>query len=117
MNDHLELSAMRWLAWDRNQNRELYLDKWPRQFYFLVPEEIGPAIKQELPPLAGLAYTKRGWTEVHVHTVAPINRHSKKIGLVQWMRMMQGMRNHLMVSEINNYSLRHPSICTPEHQI
>lgn len=67
------------------RNRDLYIQWFPRQFYFLVPERLVEKVARELPPWAGLMQ-QRDYC-AFVHTEAPVNKLARKANLKECVHM------------------------------
>jgi len=76
---------------------EVSNEKWPRNFWYLVPHELADKIKPLLPPWAGLL---RGPTEGEVQSVwsvvtAPQNKASKPLDQQEFERLAHCMSNQI----------------------
>lgn len=72
--------------------REMYLQQWPYQFYFLVPEALVAKIQPLLPSYAGLMSDT--FYYVRVHKVAPVNKESRRLTVSECVRLARCMANH-----------------------
>jgi hypothetical protein len=77
------------------RNRDLYPNRHPKQFYFLVLPEMVEKVQQELEPHAGLM-TVRGDVDIYVIKPAPVNRLSQRLSLREAVHLAHLMSNHLM---------------------
>ncbi len=75
------------------QERERFLDRWPRQFYFAVPESLVEKAKAELPPFAGLIAVNG--TLVRVEVDAPVNERAVKLSTQRCVRLAECMANQI----------------------
>lgn len=75
-------------------NRDQMLSRWPKLFYFMVPDSMAPRVLMELPEWAGLL----GGTDSHVlrvHRESPANLQSKRLTLKQCCHAVQLIVNEL----------------------
>jgi hypothetical protein len=76
-------------------NRVFYMPNQPRQFYYLVPQDLVEQVKTLLPNWAGLMTTDSvGWITVLVKS--PVNSESKKLGVKDCARLSRMMTSHMM---------------------
>lgn len=80
-------------------NREMWIQKQPKQFYFFVPEAISDRCLAGCPEWAGLAKLLPDGYRLHVVKEAPINSSSKRLTLKECIKMF-----HLMSNQIVSFS-------------
>jgi hypothetical protein len=77
----------------REENyRAVHAHRLPKEFYYLVPKELGDSVREKLPVWAGLLT----WNGVTVSTVvvAPVNRESKRLDLKESVKLARAIANH-----------------------
>jgi hypothetical protein len=79
-------------------NRHLLLDRWPYQFYFLVPHQLRQKAANELPTYAGLM-TSYGNCAVEVVKSAPVNKEALKLSFKECVHLAALMANQLCATE------------------
>jgi len=93
---------------DFMSRRDTFLHRFPRQFYFLVPEELAEQVRAELPPFAGLLTPPRpmsgGW--VHVVAPAPVNSHATRFSLKEMVKVGHLMSNQNVATLLTLARLR-----------
>jgi hypothetical protein len=72
------------------QNRELHLDKQPRQFYYLTPAELRQKIEPIIPDWAGYMI---GSHCIEVIKEAPVNRKSARLSVRECLRVPRLINN------------------------
>lgn len=82
-------------------NRELYLPRWPKRFWFLVPPELAERVRPMLPDYAGLL---RGPTSDEVQQLvcvqqAPVNKASEPLTTKEMVRLAQCMANQILSNQ------------------
>lgn len=73
-------------------NRDIYIDRWPYQFYFLVPLALKNKVLPILPSWAGLMTDESFY--VQIEKVAPINKLSKRLTVKECLRLARNLANH-----------------------
>lgn len=76
-------------------NRDVNITEMPKQFYYLMPKVLAEKLLSKVPEWAGLMYSESGYTCTVLKT-APVNRLSKKLSLVECVKMCRCMVNHTM---------------------
>lgn len=76
------------------RNRDVWIDRWPKQFFFCVPESMLTRALEELPEYAGLLSLRDGW-RLNVEKEAPVNYKSKRLDLKQCLHAVQLLTNQL----------------------
>lgn len=84
-------------------NREHYLDRWPRQFYYAVPKAMVEKVKSELPPWAGLLQVDGSLVELIVD--AEINKAARKLTFKQCARLAKCLSNQIACMAANSFQL------------
>jgi len=84
------------------RNREVMLKFFPKQFYYLVPENIAATVEAVLPDWAGLLVAgEDGWYGAKVIRVAPVNKLSQRLTLNECVRLAHQMGNYVLSTEIS----------------
>lgn len=86
-------------------NREFYLKHQPRQFYYLMPEDLGKKMADKIPDWAGLMISRFD-PKVEIMKIAPVNKESEKLDIKQCVRLARLMTNHMMGYALNLNSNR-----------
>lgn len=76
------------------QNRPHFLERWPKQFYFLVPDEIAVRASLLVPEWAGLAKLVDTYKFVVVKQ-APVNTASKRLTTRECVKLFHLLSNQL----------------------
>lgn len=74
-------------------NREHFLERWPKQYYFAVPPKMKDKVLAELPEWAGLLVVEH--FNVTAAKVAPINKSARKLTVKQCCRLAECMANQI----------------------
>lgn len=80
------------------RTRDIQLDRWPRQFWFLVPSDILDQVRPLCPKWAGLASLYDGYN-LMVVVPAPANPGARRLSTKQLARMFHLLSNQLMACE------------------
>lgn len=88
------------------QNRHKFLDLQPRQFWYLMPDEVAAKVQDEIPDWAGLMVNDPNWFGVKVIKKAPPNNQSKKLSLEECVRAVTHQTNFILSLESENDRLR-----------
>lgn len=86
-------------------NRHLNLHRWPKQFYFLVPQELSERVLPEIPEWAGLAIDKGCGFEVL--KTSPTNKDAKKLSVRGCVELAHLMGNEIVSLREQLQSFRH----------
>lgn len=95
--------------------RELWIERWPKQFFFMVPAEISKKVEAELPEWAGLL-TFNGHGIPVVSKDSPNNLKSKRVTMKGAVALARMASNQIMslAKQLNNERARnggkHPEI-------
>lgn len=73
--------------------RDTWISRWPKQFYFAVPENLSEKVLAELPEWAGLLSVDHAVTCVKR---APANKAAKKLTIKQCAHFAELMANQIM---------------------
>lgn len=92
------------------RNREFFLEKWPKQFYFAIPKTLQPKIEPLVPEWAGLLLVD-GYV-VTVAKVAPVNRAAKKLTIKQCVKLAELMSNQISAQATALIGKTHNSACS-----
>jgi len=84
-------------------NRELLLDKQPRQFYYLMPPRLATKLATEIPDWAGLM-TADHYSAMVIKD-APLSRESKRLTVKECLRMVKLLSNHLIAAEESKWNV------------
>ena len=79
----------------RTKRREFYAEKFPKQFYYLVPEPLAEKCLAELPDWAGLMTSRNGHYRPEMLKVSPVNTSSKRYSVRECCVL-----SHLMANQI-----------------
>jgi hypothetical protein len=83
------------------RNRAVFLDKFPYEFWFLVPTLLVAKVKKELPDYAGLlSPTESEQYPVAVEVAAPRNHESKRLTLKECVKLARCLANHICALEV-----------------
>lgn len=94
-------------------NRHLFLDRWPKQFYFAMPEKLASRVQFDIPEWAGLL-SVRGTNQVEVLLKAPINRQAKKLTIKQCAHFAELMANQIIAQQ-QSLECKRESMIDPSH--
>lgn len=86
-------------------NRDFYLEKQPKQTYYLMPETIAIKVYNRIPEWAGLMSVPHENT-VNILKIAPTNKASTKLTLKECVKMTRAMTNHMMALALAHSSLK-----------
>ena len=75
-------------------NRRFTLDYQPRQFYFLMPQQLAERMLPEVPDYAGLMAAD--YLTIRVIKPAPINEASRRLTVKETVRFCELMANQLV---------------------
>jgi len=78
------------------RHRDLYLPRFPKEFYYLMPEEL--AEKVSVPEWAGLLKSNK-WGCVELLKPSPRNKESKRFTLKECVRLAHMISNNLICTE------------------
>lgn len=78
----------------------------PRQFYYMMPPDLGAKLLPEIPEWAGLMVQRREYSLVDVLKRAPVNKESAKLTVKQCARLARMMTAHVMGYAIANNSIK-----------
>ncbi len=87
------------------KNREVYLNKAPRQFYYLMPAALAEKLKDKIPEWAGLMKPSPNGYTVEVVKIAPVNDRSEKLTIKECVKLARCMTNHMMSYAQSNATL------------
>lgn len=89
-----------------------HLEMAPKQFWFLVTEDMVEKCKNELPDYAGLMTIRRGF-QIEVVKQAPINSMSKKISLKEGLVVMRnaGAQIVSMMDRVSSHGWENDLFC------
>jgi len=71
--------------------RDMYIDRFPRQFYYLVPSELENKVAAEVPEWSGLMKCSHA---IEIVRRAPINFKAKRLSVKECLKMVRSMANH-----------------------
>lgn len=86
------------------RNREDYLHRWPKQFYYFVPEALALKVQPLVPDWAGLA--KSNGVTFEVVKVAPDNNLSRRLNVKECAQLFRCQSNQLAAAESNLERMR-----------
>lgn len=82
-------------------NREYFLEQWPRQFYYLMPDGLAGKLESELPEWAGLLAAEiESPFRRRVVRSAPVNRASKRLTVKETIRLVRVLGNQILSQEM-----------------
>jgi len=84
-------------------NRDMYLEKQPRQFYYMMPENLIEKALPKIPDWAGLISWNFGYV-CSVVKVAPVNEKSKKLTIKECVKLARLMTSHMMGHALKSLS-------------
>lgn len=100
----LEIEVKRTLSDFRNNknkrcmcHREHFLEKFPKQFWFMVPRLLIEKVKTEIPEWAGLLTL--GTYTVQTVIPAPANHKSKRLSVKECIKLFRFQTNQLMSTQ------------------
>lgn len=79
--------------------RHLFPDLHPRQFYYLAPEPVASRILKDIPDWAGLLYVGTTGAGPFVMKVAPVNKESRRLTVIECCRLVPMLVNHILSAE------------------
>ena len=84
------------------RTRSFFLDKFPYEYWFLVPAVMVSKVKPKLPEYAGLLSDAGATAQfpVTVEVQAPRNQDSKRLTIKECVTLARCMANHLMALEL-----------------
>jgi hypothetical protein len=105
-------------------NRAYQQEKFPKQFYYLVPYKLVPSVEHLLPEWAGLMRgpTESSYSIAVVHT-SPVNKLSQRLSVHECARLVLMVNNHAMTvlerhqSAIDRFKDGHWQWPQPEFEI
>lgn len=75
-------------------NRQMYISKQPKQFYYLMPPKVAAKAEVSIPHWAGLMVpNEHRCTEIKVIKQAPTNTESKRLSLKECVHMAKLLSN------------------------
>lgn len=81
-------------------NRDLYLDKAPRQFYYLIPFDLLEAVQPMLPPWAGLMTAGNpNVGGIQIQVIAPVNKLSARVPIKECVHLTHMLSNYNLALE------------------
>lgn len=86
-------------------NRPMLLSRWPKQFYFIVPEKLAARVLPALPEWAGLLVSDHRALP-RVARDAPVNHSSRKLTVKQALRIVHLQSNQVWAAELRLYHAR-----------
>lgn len=98
-------------------------DRFPKQFWFLVPPKLAEKVHPEVPAWAGLLTLENdkwsgGWsTLVKSVKKAPVNNASRKLSLKEAARLMRNVGNELFSLRIANSNMRQAGYVLDAHHM
>ena len=87
------------------QNRETYLKKMPKQFWFMVPPNLVEKVQPEVPQWAGLLTTANAGWGLRVVSPAESNSASQRLSIRECVKLMRLQTNQLMACQERNFGL------------
>lgn len=83
------------------RNRHLYLDRWPKNFWFLVPADLAPKVQPYVPEWAGLlrAPTREEVQQLVVLKKSPSNSKSERLSTREMVALAHCMANQCLAKE------------------
>lgn len=83
------------------RHRELWPERFPKQFYYLVPEALAPRCLDRLPTWAGLMTVGDGYRMewVHILKEAPVNAASHRYSLKECVKLARLMASQVVATE------------------
>ena len=90
------------------KNRDIYISKWPKQFWFCVPADLADRVMPLLPEYAGLLRAPRDDERPIIHCVkhAPVNQASERLTIKEAAKLAHCMANHILSAEQGIAELR-----------
>jgi hypothetical protein len=82
-------------------NREFYLKQQPRQFYYLMPEDLALRVQSRVPSWAGLMACPF-YPQINILKIAPVNEESGKLNSKECVRLARLITNHMMGYAVRN---------------
>lgn len=88
-------------------NRDYYIQKMPKHFYYLVPKALSEKVLAELPSWAGLLTVaeRGGFRPIRVIQPSPVNKQSERYTIKECVRLAQKMGNQIISSEESRESI------------
>lgn len=81
------------------RNRDLYPKRFPKFFYYLVPEKLREKVQEELPKWAGLMIQSTDparWYLPEIIVPAPVNRESDRYSVKHCLVLVRLMANQIV---------------------
>lgn len=89
------------------RNRDLYPERQPKEFFYLVPRDLAEAVAAEAPDWAGVLTTPDPGEWAHVVRPAPVNRAAKRLSVKECITLFRLMSNYnLSLERIVNLNCR-----------
>lgn len=82
------------------QTRDMYLKRWPLQFWFLVPQDLSERVVKEAPEWAGVLTVGNAGT-LSLVKPAPTNKESQRLSLKEAVRLAQLQSNQLWSTSVS----------------
>lgn len=88
-------------------NRNFYIERQPRWFYYLMPLALAEKLEPEIPEWAGLMHDGISRIGGGVIRAAPVNKLSQKLTIKECCKAVPLVVNHLISSETSRDNNRH----------